>query len=651
MFSKKLWFSIIRGLAALAVVTLLLVPATVANASTPTSPTLLGSSVSSSSDLAAKTTQFGQLPVVRVYFPGLPPADAWSTGLAGANASAVVVSFKVLPQYIISDSNDPAHKAAISAIANFFDTAPTGRPIYYVYWHEPEDNIAAKDFTLADYLTAWGDVVKLADDAHKTNLHSTLVLMGFDVLPDSGRNWKSYLPPGNIISTISWDAYPVNGEGIPSPESFMGADVAAAKAAGMPFGFSEFNTATVTGRPAWLTSVGTYIASSGAIYGTLYDASQNGGLAGSGTFVISDLPSENAWKGSVADGAVDTQPPTVPQAVTGSPVNDNEVNLSWTASTDDVAVAGYYIYRNGVWVGSSPTASYTDQGLTRATSYQYSVYAYDEVGNMSAESGFVSVTTMDVAPPTSPSDLTVFVAISQLRLNWTASTDDAGTLAGYDIYCDGRRVGATAATNYLATQLNQGTTYRYTIEAYDSAGNTSPQSMELTATTLTLSRGPREAFSSPPTLGLNENSFGVAIVQYGLKWLGFYSATGIVNGHYGPVTDAAIRAFQKRYNCQPPHSQAHFGPGSWDALTSARGSATSLPTLVWNESSFGVVIVQYSLQRLGFYPRSSGVTGRYNSVTDSAIRAFQSRYNSVPAYGASRFGNGSWYALTNATVG
>ena len=142
----------------------------------------------------------------------------------------------------------------------------------------------------------------------------------------------------------------------------------------------------------------------------------------------------------------------------------------------------------------------------------------------------------------------------------------------------------------------------------------------------------------------------MAIVQYGLKWLGFYSQTGVVNGHYGPVTDAAIRAFQKRYNSQPPHGEAHFGSGSWDALTSARGSATALPTLVWNETSFGVVMAQYALQRLGYYPRSNALNGHYSSVTDSAIRAFQRRYNTVPAYNASRFGNGSWDALLNATL-
>jgi hypothetical protein len=107
-----------------------------------------------------------------------------------------------------------------------FDTAPTGHPIYYVYYHEPEDNIAADQFKAADYKAAWAHVVKLADAAHNPWLHSTLVLMNWDLEHGSGRNWKDYLPGGGIISTLGWDAYPVgsavNNNPQPMPPQFMG---------------------------------------------------------------------------------------------------------------------------------------------------------------------------------------------------------------------------------------------------------------------------------------------------------------------------------------------------------------------------------------------------------------------------------------------
>jgi hypothetical protein len=68
--------------------------------------TLFGSTISSASDLATKTSQFGHMPIVRVYYPGLPSADAWSGGLPSANNSAVIVSFKALPATILSGAYD-----------------------------------------------------------------------------------------------------------------------------------------------------------------------------------------------------------------------------------------------------------------------------------------------------------------------------------------------------------------------------------------------------------------------------------------------------------------------------------------------------------------------------------------------------------------
>ena len=63
---------------------------------------LIGSSVSNQANLDQETSEFGHMPIVRVYYPGLPGANAWTTGMAAANNSAVVVSFKALPQTILS---------------------------------------------------------------------------------------------------------------------------------------------------------------------------------------------------------------------------------------------------------------------------------------------------------------------------------------------------------------------------------------------------------------------------------------------------------------------------------------------------------------------------------------------------------------------
>ena len=144
------------------------------SASSTSSVPLFGSSVGYES-LAQTTAQFGRMPIVRVYYRGLPAFNAWDGGLAGANHSAVIVSFKALPTDILSGADD-------AALTHFFDTAPTGHPIYYSYYHEPEDNIADGQFTLADYKAAWARVVALADAARNPDLHSTLILMNWDLV-------------------------------------------------------------------------------------------------------------------------------------------------------------------------------------------------------------------------------------------------------------------------------------------------------------------------------------------------------------------------------------------------------------------------------------------------------------------------------------
>ncbi|MDQ2810897.1 MAG: hypothetical protein M3Z75_03200 [Actinomycetota bacterium] len=252
------------------------------SASSTASVPLLGASVSST-DLAATTAQFGPLPIVRVYYPGLPASNAWVGGAAGANHSAVIVSFKALPTDILSGADD-------AALTHFFDTAPTGHPIYYSYYHEPEDNITAGQFTLADFKAAWARVVKLANAAHNPDLHSTLILMNWDLMKASGRDWKSYLPGGGIISTLGWDAYPFG-----SPANFMGLCITASESVGLPYGFPEFGLPTPVNRPAWITAAGNYLLTSGALFASYFN-----GSAQDTVDQLTDQASQNAWKGFVA---------------------------------------------------------------------------------------------------------------------------------------------------------------------------------------------------------------------------------------------------------------------------------------------------------------------------------------------------------------
>ena len=83
-----------------------------------------------------------------------------------------------------------------------------------------------------------------------------------------------------------------------------------------------------------------------------------------------------------AGSTVDTAPPTVPSGLSARGVSASEIDLTWTASTDNVGVTGYNIYRNNNQIGTSSAASFADTGLAPSTSYTYAVAAFDAAGNI-----------------------------------------------------------------------------------------------------------------------------------------------------------------------------------------------------------------------------------------------------------------------------
>ncbi|MFD9290598.1 cellulase family glycosylhydrolase [Streptomyces sp. NPDC060030] len=98
----------------------------------------------------------------------------------------------------------------------------------------------------------------------------------------------------------------------------------------------------------------------------------------------------------------DTQAPTAPGTPTASAVTATSATLSWTAATDNVAIAGYDVVRvNGASetsAASSTTTAVTVTGLTAETAYSFAVYARDAAGNRSARSATVGVTTDRTTP-------------------------------------------------------------------------------------------------------------------------------------------------------------------------------------------------------------------------------------------------------------
>lgn len=198
------------------------------------------------------------------------------------------------------------------------------------------------------------------------------------------------------------------------------------------------------------------------------DAANNVGPASSGNFTTTD-----------------TSAPTAPGGLTASAPSSTTVNLSWTASSDNVAVTGYKIFRSGTQIGTSSTTSYADNTTSGRTTYSYTVSAYDAAGNNSPQASAVSITTPDTIAPGTPTGLTAAAASpTQVNLSWNGVGDTGGSgLAGYRIYRNGSHIHSTTGTTYSDTGVAAGTAYSYTVAAYDNAGNVSGQSNAASVTT------------------------------------------------------------------------------------------------------------------------------------------------------------------------
>jgi len=103
----------------------------------------------------------------------------------------------------------------------------------------------------------------------------------------------------------------------------------------------------------------------------------------------------NGYTITVLSQPADVTSPSVPASLTATAVSSSQINLSWVASTDNIAVTGYKIYRSGSLLGTTTAVNYQDTALVQSTSYSYTVLAYDAAGNESTQSAPDSATTQE----------------------------------------------------------------------------------------------------------------------------------------------------------------------------------------------------------------------------------------------------------------
>lgn len=188
-------------------------------------------------------------------------------------------------------------------------------------------------------------------------------------------------------------------------------------------------------------------------------------------------------------GTGDTTPPTMSTfGLSVTAVSAAQINLTWTAATDNVGVTGYKIFRWGEEVATSSGTSWQNTGLTANQQYCYTVVAVDAAGNTSTLSQLeicatTQSTAADASAPTVPTGLSATAtSSSQIDLTWGASTDNVG-VTGYKVYRSGSEITSNASTSYQNTGLAANTPYCYSVAAYDAVGNLSAESSEVCATT------------------------------------------------------------------------------------------------------------------------------------------------------------------------
>ncbi len=149
----------------------------------------------------------------------------------------------------------------------------------------------------------------------------------------------------------------------------------------------------------------------------------------------SPRPQGAGWDMGVYEypGVIDTEPPTVPQNLEAQAISSERIDLTWDASSDNIAVAGYRIYRGGVQIATTSTPSYSDTGLSPATTYTYAVSAYDAHLNESGLSSPVSATTLADTIPPSIVSVTAEETYVHIVFNEPLDTSSAENITNYSI--------------------------------------------------------------------------------------------------------------------------------------------------------------------------------------------------------------------------
>lgn len=206
----------------------------------------------------------------------------------------------------------------------------------------------------------------------------------------------------------------------------------------------------------------------------------------------------------------DSQRPATPQGIAASAQSANSIRLSWNEPWDNVGVAGYNIYRNGVYLSTSFNNEHMDNQVRDGNAYEYSVTAFDDARNYTVHSERTTVTldatrsvssnssnsrssnstsgnsssstSSNSSGPVPPTGLNGSAqGNDSVRLSWSAAPGD---ILGYNIYRNGRYESTVKqTTEFTDSGLSRNEEYRYRVVSFTADARYSTKSEQITVRT------------------------------------------------------------------------------------------------------------------------------------------------------------------------
>ncbi|WP_158250378.1 endonuclease [Aquimarina sp. I32.4] len=220
------------------------------------------------------------------------------------------------------------------------------------------------------------------------------------------------------------------------------------------------------------------------------------------------------WGGPQAEdrfgdtGGTDTQAPSIPVGVIATNITDDSVKLSWNASTDNVGVVGYDVYRNGTFFSTVTTTNYTVLRLTPDTNYSFFIKAKDQASNISAASSIITVTTQSGSTGGGNATALFFSeyvegSSNNKTLEIANFTGASINLSGYTVKKQTNGSGGWTGTLSLSGVLERNTVY---VIVNNSASNTVKNKADLLSGSSTLK------FNGNDPIGLFKNEVLIDVI-------------------------------------------------------------------------------------------------------------------------------------------